>query len=200
MANCVVIADDENLELAVEYGFEGIEMDNSLVGRKVNVGFMLAAEYDADYMAFVGSDDWLHADLFQPLLQGFDGVVAGREITLVDLPRGVMTQMNTDRAIPWLIPRAALEPCSFRPVPDHFSRGLDHPVWYQLQEQEWLFHDPHPQTRVDFKSHTNITPYSQIGRSRGTGPEQPLYALEAWYPEQLVDLAEEISRGLSDAG
>lgn len=196
-ANCVVIADDENLEIAKAMGFETIEMANNPVARKVNAGIELAWLNGADYVAFVGSDDWLHVDLFDPLANGPNGcIVSGREITLVDLSRRVMTRMRSKSlhgVIPWLIPISALEHCSYRPLQEHLNRGLDYSLYRQIRKVPVIFHDPHPHTRVDFKSDTNITPWSMIGRSLGNTPVAPLDELRAWYGDQLVDLAEELA-------
>lgn len=193
LANCVVVADDENLEIARGFGFETIEMSN-VVARKVNAGFEFAAAAGADYVAFVGSDDWLHADLFE----GFDGesIVTGREITLVDLPRGVLSRMHTTSLhgmIPWLIPTDALAPCGHRPVGEHLTKGLDYSLYRHVRERNWIFRDPHPHTRVDFKTEVNLTPYSFVGRTFGNKPEAPLDELREWYGDELVDLAEEFA-------
>ncbi len=193
-ANCVVIADDENLDIARAHRFETLEMNNEYVGSKVNAGFAYAAKQGADYMCFVGSDDWLHVDLFRPLVDSDNRrnvVLSGREITLVDLSRGVMTTMHNESlhgVIPWLFPVS-----HFPLVPPLWNKGLDWPIYYQLRELDWIFTDPHPHTRVDFKSDTNITPYSVLGRCVGNTPEVSLRELEGWYPSELVDLAEELA-------
>src|SRR4051812_9717831 len=57
----VVVADDDNLDIAASYGFATVEQQNVL-GRKVNDGFQHCWERGADYVAFVGSDDWVHED------------------------------------------------------------------------------------------------------------------------------------------
>jgi hypothetical protein len=167
-------------------------MANTPVARKVNAGIELAWLNGADYVAFVGSDDWLHVDLFT----GLDGesIVSGREITLVDLQRSVMTRMRTPSlhgVIPWLIPIGALEHCGYRPLQEHLNRGLDYSLYRQIRKLPWIFHDPHPHIRVDFKSEVNITPWSVIGRSLGNSQEKPLTELREWYGDELVDLAEE---------
>src|SRR3954464_9355536 len=65
-ASVVVVADDENLDIAAEYGFDTVEQKNVL-GLKVNDGIEYACDNDADYVAFVGSDDWIHPDFFDSL-------------------------------------------------------------------------------------------------------------------------------------
>lgn len=195
-ASCVVVADDENLEIAAEHGFETVEVGNSQVGRKLNAGLGYAAAQGADYLAFVGSDDWLHPDLFEPLLDEPGCVVSGRILALCDLVGGRLRYVagrGRQGVIPWLIPRAALEPCGFAPLPDAQNRGLDLNLALALADAEWRFHDPHPLARVDFKSDLNMTPYRA---ALGYGGERldPWEALATAYPADLVALAERTAR------
>ena len=193
-AQCLVIADDENLRIADYFNFETLQMENGELGRRVNAGLKYAARSGADMVSFVGSDDWMHIDLFQPLFgygAGMDTVISGREITLVDTSRGVMkTHRSTATygVIPWLIPIGTLRHCNYEPIKPHWNRGLDHALYWQLRECKWRFHDPHPLVRVDFKTDTNLTPYF-----KDAATEVPMGALREWYPADLVDLAEEIA-------
>ena len=195
-AKQVVIADDDNLEVAKYYGFDTLEMPNRPIGKKVNAGFEYAAKSGADVFAYVGSDDWMHIDLFSPLLVDTRAVIAAPQFTMVDLSRARMTTLRTTShygAIPWLIPRAALASCLFRPVEDHLNKGLDYSLYRRIRKHHWCFWERHPYTLVDFKTQNNITPYEWIGQSVGATPEQPLGALREWYPNALVDIAEEIA-------
>src|SRR6187551_1252597 len=59
-ADAVVVADDENLDIAHENGFHGYEQANEPLGRKWNDGYELACrEGQADYVVPFGSDDWI---------------------------------------------------------------------------------------------------------------------------------------------
>lgn len=186
---CVVVADDDNLDIAAEHGFETIEMPNRL-GAKVNAGFEHGQ--DADYLAFVGSDDWLHPDLFNTLPT--TAITTGRGITLVDLDRGRLRRVIAKGrygTIPWLIPRKLLEPCRFRPFGDHLERGLDYALWRHLRKAEWVYHDPHDHLRVDFKTENNMTSYAATTHTLGVGAEVSAWpVLRKWYPADLVELAE----------
>jgi hypothetical protein len=195
-ADCVVIADDENIDIACSFGFDAIEMDNEFLGRKVNSGFEWAGERGSDYVAFIGSDDWMHVDLFDPL----DGerVIAGHEISVCDLITGRMRHLGwrSKRGVPpWLIPRAALERCSFRPCRDSAKRGMEFQIEWGLRDSdaEWVFHDPHPLTRVDFKSDIGMTNYDTISRAIGRGSEitPPWGALAEKFSPDLVEMARE---------
>jgi len=213
----VIVADDDNLDIAREHGFDTVETDNSYVGRKFNDGIEHAARQGADYIAVVGSDDWVHPDLFTRLPADVASVpelsdespcvtwgdepeaITGRAITLVDLPSGRMRRCTVKGrygVIPWILPRKALEPSGFRPVNDRAQKGLDGSMLAGLQVRpRWIFHDPHPLTRVDFKTDTNLNSYEQITGAIGDGPEtDPWEALEERYPAALVEQA----RGLHE--
>lgn len=221
----VVVADDENLDLAQEHGFVGLDVANDQLGKKWNDGIEFACrDLDADLVAVVGSDDWVHPDVFDVIPRAFipepepddgvaviwdpDGVheaVTGREITLVDLATSRMrccVPRGRFGVIPFVFPRSALERCSFRPLPDGASYGLDGLMIAGLGHRpSWIFHDPHPLARVDFKSSVNLNTYDQITRSVGAGPEvlEPWDALAELYPIEIVDMARELSADLAVA-
>jgi glycosyltransferase involved in cell wall biosynthesis len=187
-ATCVVIADDENLDIAREYGFDTIERENVL-GRKVNAGFELAGKQGADYIAFIGSDDWMHPDLFSPL--GANRVYAGHEITVIDLLTGQAKHLgwrHRHGVPPWFIPSGALERCNFRPCEDVATEGMEFQIGRWLGDLQWYMHDPHPMTRVDFKSDEGLTSYEQITRAVA-GKEGKIGELEHWYSSDLVNMA-----------
>ncbi len=63
-ANCVVIGDDENLDVARDLGFPVVEAVNDYVGHKFNVGYQHAVKNGATHCMPIGSDSWLHEDTF----------------------------------------------------------------------------------------------------------------------------------------
>lgn len=194
----VVIANDENLDIAREFGCETLEQENVL-GRKVNDGIEHACREGADYVAFVGSDDWIHPDLFEPLFSLPDRpapVISGHVVSVVDLERGRLRKLGCrgpHGVSPWLIPRWALEPCAFRPIRDDLECGMEGSLQRALgSKPDWIFHDPHEFCRVDFKTDLNMTPYTRITRLLGYGPELDAWdALAEWYPAELIALGRE---------
>jgi len=66
-ARCVIVADDENLDIARGLGFDVVEQDNEWLGRKVNDGFEYAFKHGADYIVPIGSDSWLDPEFLLPL-------------------------------------------------------------------------------------------------------------------------------------
>jgi hypothetical protein len=181
----VVVADDENVDVAAEHGFDVLEVAEPL-GGKVNAGFAYALEQGADYVAFSGSDDWLHPDLFDEL----DGVRvrAGKTLCVVDLERGRLRHVNTgmSQAVPWLIPAVL---AASKPLPAGLTRGSDFMLRQTLPKvRYWDMWDPHGLCRVDFKTDTNMTPYAGYAHlSRG---EQDAWeTLSDRYPARLVEMA-----------
>jgi glycosyltransferase involved in cell wall biosynthesis len=183
-ADCIVVADDDNLQIADEFGFKSLARPN-LLGYKLNSGVEMALELGADYVSFVGSDDWIHADLFVPEMLDGRAVISGAWLCQYDLASGtskVVTTRNRFGVIPWLIPRGALPAGPV--VPHNQETGLDIHLGMALGNVEWRYHDPHPLTRVDFKSDVGLTPF-------GAGIGRVAPPLRDFYPEDLVALADD---------
>lgn len=197
-AHCVVVADDENLEIAAGHGFETVEMDNTRIGRKWNAGITFACEQGAEFVSVIGSDDWAHPDLFelpeQPARRD-PVVLTGRRLTICDLSRGVLKACQVRGpwgCIPWVLPRAVLEPSRFAPCKPEQRYGLDGSLVLGLRvKPEWRFADRDPLDLVDFKTDgNNITPYKALASNIGVGEELDAWsALSGRYPAQLVRLA-----------
>lgn len=195
----VIIADDENLEIAREHGFATVEMDNTQLGRRFNAGFEYAAGEGADWLVHIGSDDWVHPDVFLPLLYPLEPrpILSGRRIAFVDLLSGRMGKASLDGphgVIPWVIPREVLEPCKFAPIRPERMRGMDGDLIRGLRrarvKAEWVFHDPHDLARVDFKSDVNLNSFKALPTSlTGRRVTDPWKALAERYPAELVDMA-----------
>lgn len=200
----VVIADDENLELAREYGCDTIEMNNDHLGERVNAGFRFACQHgDADWVAFIGSDDWLHPDLLGPLAERETGsrqpIVAGHHISVVDMEHALLCRLGVrgrHGVPPWFLPRWVIEAVDQAPCEADRKRGIEGSMIRRIQaakiDPPWLFHDPHDEARVDFKCGENMTSYKAVSGSLGVGREVcPWPALRDRYPADLVEMAKE---------
>lgn len=221
-ATCVIVADDRNLDIAREFGFVGLWQSNEWLGRKFNDGIEYACrELDADYVVFLGSDDWCHIDLFdrlpepEPLMRmptdeepvvvwsGAPEAVTGREIAIVNMETGRLrrcTNQGRSGVIPWVMPRRMFGKCGFRPILERQQRGIDFSLVSGLGYQPaWVWTDPHDLCRVDFKTSVNLTAYEDASDQRGYGPEEhdPWTALAERYPAHLCDMARETSERLS---
>jgi len=210
-ATCVIVADDENLDIAADHGFQTVEMGNEYLGAKVNAGFRRAGELGADFVAFVGSDDWMHSSLFEPLEAISDDehppIVTGHQITVCDLVGArlrVLGERGRFGVPPWLLPRWLLERAGFDVVDGKRRRGMEIGIVHRLElaTRTWLFHDPHPLGRVGFKCDLNMTPYRLVAGSLGIGDEvyEPWRVLERAYPRSLVELARSTHEELVSEG
>jgi hypothetical protein len=220
-ATSVVVADDENLELADEYGFHRVEQNNDLLGRKFNDGIEYALrELHADHIVLIGSDDWVHPDVFavlpaaethmelptpeQPavIYRPRAEMTAGTRIALVDLPTGRMRLCHHNGrlgVIPWVIPRQAFG--SPRPLLDDQGKGIDGALYRGLKNRpKVVLHDPSAMARVDFKSDTNLNSFEAITRALGALDDlDPWKLLGQKYPSEAVALARELSETLCHA-
>lgn len=222
-AHSVIVADDENLDVAREYGFDTVEMANTDLGMKFNAGFQYAAGQGADIFVHIGSDDWVHPDVFN-ILNRIDlskppqvdwdeldkakvyrhapHVVSQRRATIADLTRGRLTRCNITGSrgcIPWLIPRCVMEANRFAPIPLGLKRGMDGALARSLRARpNWIYQRAENDWLVDFKSRVNITSYGDLS-SIAVGPECDFSVLRSSYPGELVDMAEETARTLTRA-
>jgi hypothetical protein len=201
-ATTLIAADDENLNIASEFGCETLEIDNLPLAKKCNAMLRRAAEM-ADYVVWIGSDDWLHADLFDPIREtGRDSnapmpIFSGRSVAVVNLETGnlrVIEAQSRYGCVPWIIDSRLLQPTRHEPIRPDLNRGLDgaliRGVRLSRRPFEVLIDEPHPFRCVDFKTLDNITPYSGVTKHLGVGDETVAWdTLARWYPQDLVDLA-----------
>lgn len=203
-AHGVIVACDENLEIAAEFGFDTLDVPNAHLGKRFNAGIAYACRLGADFIAHIGSDDWMHPDCFAHL-PAPDTILSGRKIAVVDLEAGKLRRLNVNGrhgVIPWIVPRALLEPSGYRPIKPEKRRGIDGSLVRGVTrggQPRWLFHDPHDFARIDWKSSANITPYELVSRNLGMGPEiaAPWRQLEEFYPPELVRQAVELHHELA---
>jgi hypothetical protein len=135
-ASAVVVADDENLDVARDLGFAALSRDNEPLGRKWNDGYQYACwNGEADYVVPLGSDDWI------------DPVI------LTDLPGpgeirchrlSAIVREDGERISPlkiWydggdgvrIFPRQVLERVKFRPAEDSRNRAIDTSIMHNLR-------------------------------------------------------------------
>lgn len=199
-AHTLIVADDENLEIAREYGCETLEAPNAPLGAKCNTGLREAAQ-QADWVVWIGSDDWIHPDAFAPLLEERESsrlpIHVGETVAAVDLPRGVLQIVAAAKygAPPWIIDSRLLHAKrQDQPIKPWINRGLDGELVRGIRLAripfEFVRHHPHDFRCVDFKTDVNLTPFRGVAKHLGIGDEHPAWeALADWYPADLVDQA-----------
>jgi hypothetical protein len=190
--NAIVVGELEHEDIARRHGFDWLWWSNAQMGSKWNAGFAYAADRGADIFVLIGSDDWIHPTAFDRLPQG--AISAARSLDFVDLERGVLQHAHGDNLIPWLIPRALLEPCGFLPFPDRMQRGTEAMLRGALNFPTFVERDGPP--AVDFKSAESTSPYAGVRNSIGDGVEHDLRELERHYPAHLVERALDLTKEL----
>lgn len=202
-AGLVVVADDENLDIAAEYGAATVEAPNDPLGRKANAGLAAAAATGADWIVWIGSDDWIHPDAFELLHSEYalPVIIRGERLAMVELATGMLQQISSPSvygAIPWLIDARLFRVTKINPIRPDLPRGLDGALVRGLRRHripfEFVTHDPHPFRCVDFKTTLNLSPYEGAARNLGIAPAEPAWdALAGWFPDDLIEEARAVS-------
>lgn len=203
-ADHLIVADDENLEIAREYGGLTVEAPNKPLGRKCNLGLHRANELGYDFIVWVGSDDWIHPDLFRTLPDAIENepvlIRSGFRLSMVDLTTGRLQRLKVQGsygAIPWILDARLFRRLPILPIPVDLPRGLDGGLVRGLRLGrvgfEFVFDDPHDFRCVDFKSQHNLTPYDGLAKYVGVDePENAWETLADWFPADLVAKAREL--------
>ncbi len=205
-ANAVVIADDENLELARELGFATVERDNEFLGRKMNDGYQLACDPEfnpepADYVVPVGSDDWLDPVIFKSLPEG-GRIGTFRQIAVVDEERKNLAQVRAPYVGGWgirIVPREIVARAGYRPCEEDRNNALDSSAMrgFRIANGNRLPQvvelDVHPLQIVDWKSREkNLHPYRELAAWRKAPLEDPFDVLTGIYPDWALAQMKEL--------
>jgi glycosyltransferase involved in cell wall biosynthesis len=203
----LIAADDENVEIAEEFGCDVVRVLNNPLGRKANVALAAAAATGAGWIVWVGSDDWIHPDAFDPLHVEYERpvIVRGKRLSIVDTSAGMLQQISSPSAygaIPWLIDARLFHVTEINPIRSDRSRGLDGALARGLQRHripfEFVTHDPHPFRCVDFKTAANLWPFEFAAGAHALDEPEPAWtALANWFPADLVNQARRLSEGVT---
>lgn len=190
-AHCVVIANDENLELARAAGFETVEQDNDWLGRRFNDGIEYAGAHGADWVVPVGSDSWVQADYFAPLPT--EGTVrTSTFLCTVTADRMAHLEIKPNHGGgPYTLPRALLERSGFRPAKDLINRNIDRSTVNGLAgEVVWELRDLNRFQHVSFRGNPHLTTYAKLWYYWGVEEHRdPWQQLTEHYPPALVEAA-----------
>lgn len=214
-AGMLIVADDENLDVAREYGAETVEAPNKPLGGKWNKGLLHAADSGADWIVWVGSDDWIHPAVFDPILNrdatADPVILSGHRLAIVDMVAGSLQRIETPSpygAIPWILDARLIRDAAHRRNGEHLGllqpaidRGLDGALIRALRRGRvnfrWKYDDPNDFRCVDFKTRANITPFEGLARNLGVGERENAWeALREHFPADLVQKASDLSEGL----
>lgn len=201
-AEALVIAEDENLEAAYRL-FDVLERPNSDgLGKRFNDGFQYAAENGADYVVPLGSDDWVHPDLFKDLPDErtvacfqFCSLVSetGRDLARLRIPYAGGIGIR-------IMPTKLLAEVGYRPARDTIERGVDTSTLSGLHsasnkrlragksQARLEYRDSHPLQIVDFKTPGgNLNSFKSCDEYRIGGSKTPFEDLAEFYPADAVD-------------
>lgn len=204
----VVIADDENLDIARAAGAATIECPNEedgkvILGRRWNLGTQYAAREGAEWLVQIGSDSWIDPAFFLPLSEpgvtltspAYAAVLPDRLAELSVSPRNL-----THAAGPYVFHRSLLEPSDFAPCEAHslftdtstvggIERTTGRPVAWQVRTV-------HPFQYVGFRVPPLMTTYRSLWRRwRVRQHFNPWDVLGRYYPADLVERARVVLGG-----
>lgn len=202
-ATAVVVADDENLDIARDIGFGTIEQENAPLGRKWNDAYQLACDpsYNprpADFVVPIGSDDWvdpaliLSAPLDENVMTCFRRAAYVREDGR-KLARLTITYAGGIGIR--VIPRALVAAARYRPAEEMRRRAIDTAVHTGLRKAlgagnpRIVYHELHDLQVVDFKSPTSqLNTYKTCLRfARSEESEDPWGELATIYPAEAIE-------------
>lgn len=193
-AEAVVIADDENLDLASAQGFRLLERDNEFLSRRFNDGYELALEEDFAWVHARGSDMWEDPECFLALLSlGADECLVGRNLAAFmpasTWPFTGTRRVDLDLGIPFgsaTYPVSALRVCGGRPMREDLPRSCDAATRRALAPHARpAFHSLHSLERINFSSAVHVTDWQQLA-SMGHVSTGPAVWDDLPYPPDLV--------------
>jgi hypothetical protein len=194
----VVVADDENLDIAREYGFEIVEQNNDYLGRKFNDGIEYAATHGADWIVPIGSDSWIDPMYFMEPLDPAK-IRTSELYTAVAVDKLAQCRVRDGKgAGPYVIHRDLLGPVNFRPCGETLHRSIDRSMIRALggiEAVEWEHKDLHPLQYIGFRGEPTITSYDILMNTWGLlEVTEPWEWLPHFYPQHLVDKAQHALR------
>lgn len=199
-ASAVVIADDENLDIAAELGFATVRRDNVFVSQKFNDGFDLACNPEhnpnpADYVVPCGSDDWVDWRIFLKLpapntVRCFQRLSFVRDDGLEMTSRHLRNLGGCGIRV---YPRQVVEQRWYRPADEDRKRACDTSILTNLRRQIPRLVVQHvvtdPRQIVDWKSpDIQLNPYDSLAMHRPMFPAaDPFRQLRDVYPGEHLD-------------
>ena len=186
-SECVVVADDENLDLARKYGFQTLERDNEWLGKRFNDGIAYAAKQGATWIVPIGSDSWIAPAYIDPLPDP-ELTRTSRYYALLSRTKLAELQVPGDGVGPYMIHKSRL-PKNKRPSLDGLASGVDNSTLAGLKNVKWETRDLHPLQYVALRAfgmpqlHSYRTLVRRFGVKEHRGGWDRLRSL---YPDDLV--------------
>lgn len=189
-ARCVVIADDQNLEIARSFGFDTVWRDNEYLGQRFNDGHEFAAKQGATHVVPVGSDSFLDPTFLIGNLPGPKSITCSPNYAVVDR-RGLKRQnIRIDKfyGVTYCLNVQALKQRNYRPCRDNLHRGCDTSTVGSLGKLHYKFREVHDLECVAFQSAVQITQWQKLAEQWGAKiTHRPFSGLDEVYPVDLVN-------------
>lgn len=205
-ATTVVVADDENLQVAELLGFATVRRENSPLGRKFNDGIEYAASpryLGCEYVVPIGSDNWIDPELVVAQMPP-EGMIGAHRLCLMIHESGVRScplRIHYDGGDGIrTIPSSILEPLDYRPAEEDRNRAIDTSIWTRLgranRRMPGLHYvDIHPAQVISFQSaDEQLNHYWQLRSAFRAGDEREDHwdELARYYPAQAIAEVREI--------
>lgn len=200
-ARCVVIADDDNLDIARGFGFDIVERDNAMVGRKFNDGMEYAGKHGAQWIVPIGSDSWIDPAYFlnldgPRLTRTSEAYCTVTADTLAELR--VSPHRPDYSAGPFVFHRRLLKTSGFRPS-DEDSVMVDTSILKGIRRHthtrrglriRWDLNTVHPFQYVGFRVAPMMTSHEYLVGRWLKAEHEPWTTLARHYPADLVKRAQ----------
>ena len=161
----VVVACDENLQIARDVGFHTVERDNEWLGRRFNDGIRYAVDHGASHVTMIGSDTFASPEPFLNVLslRPNDALVS-HYLSVVSPDGSEMAQIFHRRYVQHVYPAWAI---TGRPCRDELRRGCDSSIRAGIMRDQPRIRLQHvaegPLERVSFQSGVSqVTPYRPL--------------------------------------
>jgi hypothetical protein len=191
----VVVADDDNLDIAREHGFHTVECPNTPLGAKFNAGWEYAYRQGAEWVSHIGSDGWILADYYRHDFESHLLYTSPR-YAVVDQDGARLFAMDIGGDYgtgPFVVHRSRLDRYKGRPIDDGLPKGIDTSLFRNLARggSAWEWMEPDPLALVGFKSRPQIVSYDELLRA-WPGEEycDPFDTLRTRYRARHVDAVE----------
>ena len=193
-AEFLILADDDNLDAALEHGLCALEVPNRL-GERLNTGYAFAHEAGYDYVAAIGNDSFVHPDRFQWVPVG-DAILCTRNYTCINPAGEQQAALRLDYpggAGTRVFPTAMLERVNYKPLADPYQMsGCDTETLLALcrgviRAPDLVYTDLHPAELVGFQSgDVQVTKWAWWLQHPHT-LQEPFAGLAELYGADLVD-------------
>jgi len=197
--HCVVVGDDENLDLAERHGFVAYPQQAWPLGRKFNDGFTFALSEGADWIVPMNFDNWVLPRVFDDLPGGDEIFTATRHVLIRDDGRYMAHLHVYDRSNPFgigpfVFPRHLMAAVKGRPVADDANYGIDFNTISNIMETVprrigFKWREKHPLQLVGFKHRENLTGYDELRHLFMRETSDHWSDLARVYPQEFVDAA-----------